>query len=153
MTDGAVVINSMSYSRSMRSRITSRCNRPKKPQRKPFFSSSGSLTMADEKNADRSSIEIKSLLRKLDPDRGKHGDRVRALNKFRNYVTNGVSLCYLQEQNMDTSYPKRNPLAKSEFRHFVIGISPSLFLHIHATISFLLLFYSFVYHLDGTLIL
>ena len=46
--------------------------------------------MADDKNADRSSIEIKNLLRKLDPDRGKHGDRVRAMTKFRNYVTGGV---------------------------------------------------------------
>lgn len=45
--------------------------------------------MGDEKNADRSSIEIKNLLRKLDPDRGKHGDRVRAMTKFRNYVIGG----------------------------------------------------------------
>lgn len=42
--------------------------------------------MSDEKNADRSSIEIKTLLRKLHPDRGNHRDRVRALTKFRNYV-------------------------------------------------------------------
>ena len=43
--------------------------------------------MADnDKNADRSSIEIKSLLRKLHPDRGNHRDRVRALTKFKNYV-------------------------------------------------------------------
>ena len=34
-TDGAVVIRSRSYSRSSRSRITSRCSRPRKPQRKP----------------------------------------------------------------------------------------------------------------------
>ena len=47
-------------------------------------------TMADEKNADRSSIEIKTLLRKLHPDRGNHRDRVRALTKFRNYVISGV---------------------------------------------------------------
>lgn len=45
--------------------------------------------MADEKNADRSSIEIKTLLRKLHPDRGNHRDRVRALTKFRNYVMGG----------------------------------------------------------------
>ena len=47
--------------------------------------------MADEKNADRSSIEIKTLLRKLHPDRGNHRDRVRALTKFRNYVLGGGS--------------------------------------------------------------
>ena len=45
--------------------------------------------MTDEKNADRSSIEIKTLLRKLHPDRGNHRDRVRALTKFRNYVMGG----------------------------------------------------------------
>jgi hypothetical protein len=45
--------------------------------------------MADEKNADRSSIEIKTLLRKLHPDRGSHRDRVRALTKFRSYVVGG----------------------------------------------------------------
>uniref|UniRef100_A0A7S3L0S2 Exocyst complex component n=1 Tax=Amphora coffeiformis TaxID=265554 RepID=A0A7S3L0S2_9STRA len=46
--------------------------------------------MAEEKNADRSSIEIKTLLRKLHPDRGSnHRDRVRALTKFRNYVLGG----------------------------------------------------------------
>ena len=49
------------------------------------------LTMTDEtKNADRSSIEIKDLLRKLHPDRGNHKDRIRKLSKFRNYVM-GVS--------------------------------------------------------------
>jgi hypothetical protein len=48
-----------------------------------------SSTMADEKNADRSSIEIKTLLRKLHPDRGSHRDRVRALTKFRSYVLGG----------------------------------------------------------------
>ncbi|KAL7576430.1 hypothetical protein ACA910_018232 [Epithemia clementina (nom. ined.)] len=47
--------------------------------------------MGDEKNADRSAIEIRNLLRKLDPDRGKHGDRVRAMTKFRNYVSGGKS--------------------------------------------------------------
>ena len=43
--------------------------------------------MADEKNADRSSIEIKTMLRKLHPDRGNHKDRIRRLNRFRNYIT------------------------------------------------------------------
>lgn len=47
--------------------------------------------MSDEKNADRSSIEIKTLCRKLHPDRGNnHRDRVRALTKFRNYVLGGT---------------------------------------------------------------
>ena len=44
------------------------------------------ITMADEKNADRSSIEIKTLLRKLHPDRGNHKDRIKKLNRFRSYV-------------------------------------------------------------------
>jgi hypothetical protein len=44
-------------------------------------------TMADnDKNADRSSIEIKALLRKLHPNKGNHQDRIRKLNKFRSYV-------------------------------------------------------------------
>lgn len=38
------------------------------------------------KSAERSSIEIKDLLRKLHPERGSHKDRIRRLNKFRNYV-------------------------------------------------------------------
>ena len=39
--------------------------------------------------ADRSSIEIKVLLKNLDPTKTsiKHKDRLRRLNKFRNYVT------------------------------------------------------------------
>ena len=41
--------------------------------------------MAD-KSAERSSIEIKDLLRKLHPERGNHKDRIRRLNKFRNYI-------------------------------------------------------------------
>lgn len=50
--------------------------------------------MAEEKNADRSSIEIKTMLRKLHPDRGNHKDRIRRLNRFRTYVTvTGVSHC------------------------------------------------------------
>jgi hypothetical protein len=38
--------------------------------------------------ADRSSIEIKDLLRKLHPSstNNNHKDRIRRLNKFRNYV-------------------------------------------------------------------
>ena len=52
--------------------------------------------MADEKNADRSSIEIKSMLRKLHPDRGNHKDRIRRLNKFRNFVTGEGSVSPLQ---------------------------------------------------------
>ena len=41
--------------------------------------------MAD-KSAERSSIEIKDLLRKLHPERGNHKDRIRRLNKFGNYI-------------------------------------------------------------------
>jgi hypothetical protein len=37
------------------------------------------------RNAERSSIEIKDLLRKLHPG-GNHKDRIRRLNKFRSYV-------------------------------------------------------------------
>ncbi|GAX11403.1 hypothetical protein FisN_22Lh076 [Fistulifera solaris] len=44
--------------------------------------------MAEEKNADRSSIEIKQLVRKLHPDKGNHKDRIRRLNRFRNYISN-----------------------------------------------------------------
>lgn len=45
-----------------------------------------------EAGPDRSSIEIKSLLRKLHPDKGNHKDRIRRLGKFRNYVMgDGVS--------------------------------------------------------------
>jgi vacuolar-type H+-ATPase subunit F/Vma7 len=43
--------------------------------------------MADDiKNAERSSIEIKAMLRKLHPDRGNHNDRIRRFNKFRSFV-------------------------------------------------------------------
>lgn len=42
--------------------------------------------MADDRGADRSSIEVKTLVRKLHPQRGNHNDRIRQLNKFRNYV-------------------------------------------------------------------
>jgi hypothetical protein len=42
--------------------------------------------MAAEAGPDRSSIEIKGLLRKLHPDKGNHNDRIRRLGKFRNFV-------------------------------------------------------------------
>ena len=39
---------------------------------------------------DRSSVEVKALLRKLDPRTGSsHKDRVRLLNRFRNYAEGG----------------------------------------------------------------
>jgi hypothetical protein len=38
------------------------------------------------RTAERSSLEIKDLLRKLHPSAGNHKDRIRRLNKFRNYV-------------------------------------------------------------------
>ena len=42
--------------------------------------------------ADRASQEIKALLRRLDPRDSSHKDRIRRLNKFRNFVTGeGVS--------------------------------------------------------------
>jgi hypothetical protein len=44
------------------------------------------------RTADRSSMEIKDLLRNLHPDKGNHKDRIRRLNKFRNYVTPNVRL-------------------------------------------------------------
>lgn len=47
------------------------------------------------KTADRSSMEIKDLLRKLHPDRGNHKDRIRRLNKFRNYIAPNVSFVVL----------------------------------------------------------
>jgi Exocyst complex component Sec5 len=43
-------------------------------------------TNPNDRNADKSSIEIKTLVRKLHPKRGNHKDRIRQLNKFRNYV-------------------------------------------------------------------
>lgn len=39
-----------------------------------------------EPNPERSTIEIKNLLLKLNPRNGSHKDRIRALTKFRNYV-------------------------------------------------------------------
>jgi len=39
---------------------------------------------------DRSSVEVKALLRKLDPRTGSsHKDRVRLLSRFRNYAEGG----------------------------------------------------------------
>ena len=43
--------------------------------------------MADEDAAERATQEIKALLRRLDPNSSTHKDRIRRLNKFRNYVT------------------------------------------------------------------
>ena len=43
--------------------------------------------MADEDAAERATQEIKALLRRLDPKDSSHKDRIRRLNKFRNYVT------------------------------------------------------------------
>ena len=42
---------------------------------------------------DRSSIEVKALLRRLHPKAGNHKDRVRRISKFRNYI-NGDSVSY-----------------------------------------------------------
>jgi hypothetical protein len=45
------------------------------------------MSQPNHNNAERSSIEIKDLLRKLHPSSGNnHKDRIRRLNKFRNYV-------------------------------------------------------------------
>ena len=53
--------------------------------------------MADEDAADRASQEIKALIRRLDPNSSSHKDRIRRLNKFRNFVTGeGVSSTVLQ---------------------------------------------------------
>lgn len=42
--------------------------------------------------ADRASQEIRDLVRRLDPRDSSHKDRIRRLNKFRNFVTgDGVS--------------------------------------------------------------
>ena len=49
--------------------------------------------MSAPPSADRSSIEIKDLLRKLHPSsNNNHKDRIRRLNKFRNYVQPPVRL-------------------------------------------------------------
>jgi hypothetical protein len=52
------------------------------------------------RTADRSSMEIKDLLRNLHPDKGNHKDRIRRLNKFRSYVSpnvrvHGLCLCLI----------------------------------------------------------
>jgi hypothetical protein len=41
------------------------------------------------------SLEIKDLLRKLHPSAGNHKDRIRRLNKFRNYVQPDVRVVIL----------------------------------------------------------
>ena len=43
--------------------------------------------MAEEDAAERATYEIKALLKRLDPNDNSHKDRIRRLNKFRNYVT------------------------------------------------------------------
>jgi hypothetical protein len=53
----------------------------------------------EEDGADRASSEIKALLRKLDPDKTSHKDRIRRLNKFRNFCSGeGVSACRNKEE-------------------------------------------------------
>ena len=42
--------------------------------------------MSDIDIADRANEEIKALLRRLDPDRTVYKDRVRRLQKFKNFV-------------------------------------------------------------------
>ena len=42
--------------------------------------------MADDDAAERASQEIKALCRRLNPNSGNHKDRIRRLNKFRNFV-------------------------------------------------------------------
>jgi hypothetical protein len=52
--------------------------------------------MSAPPSADRSSIEIKDLLRKLHPSsNNNHKDRIRRLNKFRNYVQPSVRFMIL----------------------------------------------------------
>lgn len=58
--------------------------------------------MSDIDIADRANEEIKALLRRLDPDRTVHKDRVRRLQKFKNFVvgenvsfTKGLNLFHL----------------------------------------------------------
>jgi hypothetical protein len=46
------------------------------------------------RTAERSSLEIKDLLRKLHPSAGNHKDRIRRLNKFRNYVQPDVRVIF-----------------------------------------------------------
>ena len=42
--------------------------------------------MADDDAAERAAQEIKALIRRLDPKDSSHKDRIRRLNKFRNFV-------------------------------------------------------------------
>jgi hypothetical protein len=50
--------------------------------------------MAEEDAAERATQEIKALLKRLDPKDSSHKDRIRRLNKFRNYVTGGTPEFY-----------------------------------------------------------
>lgn len=50
--------------------------------------------MADEDAAEKATQEIKALLRRLDPKDSSHKDRIRRLNKFRNFVTVGTPEFY-----------------------------------------------------------
>ena len=43
--------------------------------------------MAEEDAAERASQEIKALVRRLDPEKTSHKDRIRRLNKFKNFVS------------------------------------------------------------------
>ena len=58
--------------------------------------------MADDDAAERAAQEIKALIRRLDPKDSSHKDRIRRLNKFRNFV-NGegvrcdVSVSYVRQ--------------------------------------------------------
>ena len=50
----------------------------------------------EEDAADRASQEIKALIRRLDPRDSSHKDRIRRLNKFRNFVTgDGVRIIFI----------------------------------------------------------
>ena len=49
--------------------------------------------MADDDPAERASQEIKALVRRLDPEKTSHKDRIRRLTKFKNFVSgDGVSI-------------------------------------------------------------
>lgn len=53
----------------------------------------------EEDAADRASQEIKALTRRLDPRDSSHKDRIRRLNKFRNFVTgDGVRFSFFNKQ-------------------------------------------------------
>ena len=56
--------------------------------------------MSDIDIADRANEEIKALLRRLDPDRTVHKDRVRRLQKFKNFVVGeNVSFFLRKKEN------------------------------------------------------